>query len=209
MYVPSKYWRTYHLPQSLSVTDDDKVLKSIDQFNGKNVVVTEKMDGENTTIYCGGTHARSIDGKYHPSRSWMKAYASAISPYLEENEKIVGEYLYARHSIAYDNLDTYFMGFAWFVDNIMQSWELTKIRFDELGIKIVPILYEGIYYNDLIKDVSKTLDLNAQEGFVLRIQDEMTADDFKNYCGKYVRKGHVQTDKHWMHSEIVKNNMKE
>lgn len=69
MYIARKYPRTLHLPQSLSVTSDDKVHKSLDQFDVKEVVITEKLDGENTTIYCEGTHARSIDGRYHSSRA--------------------------------------------------------------------------------------------------------------------------------------------
>ena len=49
-----KYPRTYHLPWSEGRTDDDKVLSDDSQFIGKYVVVTEKMDGENTTIYSDG-----------------------------------------------------------------------------------------------------------------------------------------------------------
>ena len=46
-----KYPRTYHLPYSKGYTSDDKVLTSDNQFQTMDVVVTEKMDGENTTIY--------------------------------------------------------------------------------------------------------------------------------------------------------------
>ena len=48
-----KYPRTYHLPYSQSKTDD-KTLSNDDQFKGMEVVVTIKMDGENTTIYPDG-----------------------------------------------------------------------------------------------------------------------------------------------------------
>lgn len=46
-----KYPRTYHLPWSLGKTDDDKTLKTTEIFKNKKVVVTLKMDGENTTLY--------------------------------------------------------------------------------------------------------------------------------------------------------------
>lgn len=36
------------------------------------VVITEKMDGENTTLYRDGLHARSLDSRHHPSRNWVK-----------------------------------------------------------------------------------------------------------------------------------------
>jgi hypothetical protein len=42
-----KYPRTWHLPWSPGITKDDRVIPSCDQFVGKNIVVTVKMDGEN------------------------------------------------------------------------------------------------------------------------------------------------------------------
>ena len=44
-----KYPRTYHFPWSKSIANDDKILKSIDHFIGNDVIMTQKMDGENTT----------------------------------------------------------------------------------------------------------------------------------------------------------------
>ncbi|WP_353331650.1 RNA ligase family protein [Phaeobacter sp. NW0010-22] len=75
------------------------------------VVITEKVGGENTTIFSEGCHPRSPDARYHPSRDWVKAFAAGISPMLAANERIVGEYLFARHSIGYDNLPSYFFRF--------------------------------------------------------------------------------------------------
>lgn len=43
----TKYPRTLHLPGSPGMTDDDKVIKSLAGFEGEEVVVTAKMDGEN------------------------------------------------------------------------------------------------------------------------------------------------------------------
>lgn len=47
-----KYPKTYHLSWSLGRSDDDKVLHDISCFCDKEIVVTEKMDGENITLYC-------------------------------------------------------------------------------------------------------------------------------------------------------------
>lgn len=67
-----KYPRTWHLPWSQGKTKDDKTLANCEHFQGKRVIVTEKMDGENCTIYKNYIHARSIDGRDHWSRSWVK-----------------------------------------------------------------------------------------------------------------------------------------
>ena len=54
-----KYPRTFHLPWSPGATSDDKMLDGIDHFFGCECVITEKLDGENTTIYYNGYfHAR-------------------------------------------------------------------------------------------------------------------------------------------------------
>lgn len=89
----SRYGRTYHLPISPGATSDDKIMPSIAGLQTDDLVVTEKMDGENTTIHSAGCHARSPDSRYHPSRNWLKALAAGVSPMLSEDERIVGENL--------------------------------------------------------------------------------------------------------------------
>lgn len=69
-----KYPRTYHLPWSPGLTDDDRMLPSTKVFEGKQVVVTEKMDGENTTMYRDYMHARSLEEEHHESRCWVKKF---------------------------------------------------------------------------------------------------------------------------------------
>lgn len=74
-----KYPRTMHLPWSRGYTDDDKILRATDHFAGQEVVITEKMDGENTTMYPDFIHARSLDSKDHPSRHYVKTLHGASS----------------------------------------------------------------------------------------------------------------------------------
>lgn len=66
-----KYPRTPHLPFSKGMTSDDKVLDNTNNFKDKQVVVTEKMDGENTTIYKDFYHARSLDSKHKDYHSYL------------------------------------------------------------------------------------------------------------------------------------------
>ena len=73
----TKYPRTWHLPDSPNRgADGDHVYPDYSSFEGHEVVVTEKLDGENTTIYADGhTHARSLSSGYHPTRTWVRALA--------------------------------------------------------------------------------------------------------------------------------------
>jgi len=68
-----KYPKTMHLYFSPGLQNDDRVMP-LNRLHGREVVVTEKMDGENTTLYDDTLHARSIDGRYHPSRDWVKRF---------------------------------------------------------------------------------------------------------------------------------------
>lgn len=163
------------------------------------------MDGENTTIHVSGSHARSPDSRYHPSRDWLKAFAAGISPHLTADERIIGENLYARHPVAYDALPSFFLGFAWIVGDQVQSWDLTQARFEELGIQSVPTLYRGSYRAGLFEDLAQALDLTRQEGFVARVADAFAEGDMPRRVGKYVRAGYIQSEIHWMKAQLIPN----
>src|SRR3972149_10844087 len=96
-----KYPRTRHLPWSPGKSRDDLVMLDDLLFVGQRVIVTEKMDGENTTLYRDTLHARSLDSRDHISRHWLKNYWSGLRYAIPENMRICGEYLYAKHSIKY------------------------------------------------------------------------------------------------------------
>ena len=187
---------------------DDKILKDLSGLTSADeVVFTEKMDGENTTIHAEGCHARSPNSGYHASRDWVKAFAAGISPQLSTGERIVGEYLFAQHSVAYTDLPSYFMGFAWIVEGSIQSWDDTLERFQTLAIQPVPILHRGPFTDDAIQGVIASLDLDKQEGFVVRNTANFPETEMGRQMGKYVRADHVQSETHWMHAEIVKNGL--
>lgn len=202
-----KYGRTYHLPISPGATSDDKIMPSFDGLMEHDVVVTEKMDGENTTIHSAGNHARSPDSRYHPSRDWLKAFAAGISPALSAEERIVGENLYARHSVTYESLPSFFLGFAWIVDDVVQSWDETMSRFEDLGITAVPTLYRGPYRSNLFEEMALNLDLDKHEGFVVRVATSFAEEDMPTRMGKFVREGHVKSETHWMNTELIPNKM--
>lgn len=141
----SKYPRTPHLPWSPGATDDDVWLADDAQFAGQDVVVTEKLDGENTTIYPDATlHARSVTGASHPSQSWVRRYAAQLAPQLPRGWRVCGENLYARHTIAYDALPSYFIVFSlWDDQNLCRSWDETTAWSFQVGAAHAPSIYRG------------------------------------------------------------------
>ncbi len=203
-----KYPRTHHLPWSEGVNNDDRVIHSLSTFIGKRIIVTEKMDGENTSLYNDYIHARSVDGRSHPSRDWVKQFWSTISADIPEGWRVCGENLYAKHSIHYDNLSTYFMGFSiWNERNVCLGWDDTIEWFKLMGITPVPILYDGLFDEATIKELWNEKDWDGCEGYVIRLADAIRYGDFRNSFAKFVRKGHVQTVKHWMHGQRITPNL--
>ena len=84
------------------------------------------MDGENTSLYQNAYHARSVESRGHPSRSRVKSFHAQIQGDIPSGWRICGENLYATHSIKYENLKSYFLGFSvWNEQNMCLSWEET------------------------------------------------------------------------------------
>lgn len=202
----TKYPRTFHLPWSEAVTSDDKVVPSVAHFEGRQVIVTEKMDGENTTMYRDHIHARSMDSKGGEDRAWVKQFWASIRGEIPEGWRICGENLWAKHSVSYTNLRSYFYGFSlWDADNQAPSWKDTVDYFAMLGITSVPVIYSGVWNEVAIRNLVKDMDLNKTEGYVVRLADSFHYDNFSTSVAKFVRANHVQTGKHWRSQQFVPN----
>lgn len=48
-----------HLPFSPGTTSDDRISKSVDSLLHKDLIITEKLDGENCGMKIAGVYARS------------------------------------------------------------------------------------------------------------------------------------------------------
>lgn len=203
-----KYPRTYHLPFSPGATSDDRIMDSYYWLQGYQVVITEKMDGENTTLYSSGLHARSLDYEPHPSRDRVKALWAEIAHDIPDGMRICGENLYATHSIHYDNLHSYFQVFGVWDGLHCLPWNETMEWAELLGLKTVPILYVGEWNEQVVMDLALGLGKNS-EGLVVRRTDFIHMKEWKFRVGKYVRENHVQTHGHWMRSRVVPNQLLE
>ncbi len=203
-----KYPKTFHVPWSPHSNNRDLKHTTMSYFYKRPVVVTEKMDGENTTLYRDGLHARSIDSanSNHPSRDWVKAVWGTIRHDIPEGMRICGENLYAKHSIYYNNLPSYFMVFNIWKGDKCLNWAETIEWCDLLNLNLVPVLYHGLYDEKLIHDIWTDLPYES-EGYVIRIEEEFYRDDFWKSIAKYVRPNHVQTTEHWLNKDIIPNGL--
>lgn len=209
-----KYPRTYHLPWSPGMNRDDRMMTDAKIFKDQEVVVVEKLDGENTTWYNDYMHSRSITSSSHPSRNWVKNLWAQKAYNIPEDWRVCGENMFAKHSVHYTKeneniLDSYFYMFSiWDDKNVCLSWKETKEWAELLEIKLVPIFYEGIWDMDVIQELNNKMEKskNRIEGYVVRLCREYHYSEFRKVCGKYVRSNHVQNNHgHWSQRKIIKN----
>lgn len=206
-----KYPRTFHLPWSPGVTSDDRVITDLSRLQqADSVVVTAKMDGENSTLYNNYLHARSIEYNPHPSRSWVKALHAKIAHNIPVGWRVCGENLYAKHSIKYEYLTDYFQVFSiWDEHNYCLSWDDTVEWCKLLELTPVPLLYIGKWDEAKIRGLYQpTYNRDPCEGYVVRAADKFHYREFRQCVAKWVRAEHVQSHGHWMRQQVEPNQLK-
>lgn len=218
----TKYPRTFNFPWSGSESSDDIWWKDTSRFDGREVVITEKLDGEATTIYPDGhVHARSIDTRHHESRSWIKGFAGRIAHDIPDDHRICGENVYAWHSIFYKELPTYFFVYGIYDGDACLSWDDTEEICEMLDLHTVPFLcrlkspgesdiriYDKRPWGTFPTFDGPDGEHTKPEGYVVRITDAFPHAQFRDNCAKYVRENHVTTDQNWMSRAVVPNLLK-
>ncbi|GAA3873504.1 hypothetical protein GCM10022243_43310 [Saccharothrix violaceirubra] len=199
------YPRTPHLPWSPGVSRDDVRVADLGAWAGGEVVVTEKLDGENTTLYRDGSHARSLDSGHHPSRSWVKALQGRVGGFIPVGWRVCGENLYARHSLAYQELDGYFYGFSVWDGDECLDWDSTVGFLRGLGIPVPTVLWRGVFDEKMLRRLK--VDTLVSEGYVVRPAAGFGLGDFGRTVAKWVRPAHVRTSTHWMSAPVVPNGL--
>lgn len=190
-----RYPKTFHFSWSKGLQNDDRMLPDISCFDGKTVVFTEKLDGENQALSRDFIHARSEDGYGKPWQHYMKKFYSCFKNDIPEDMIIYGECVYAVHSIEYDKLPTCFFVFGILYGDEWLSWEDVKSESFKLGLDHVPEITIGGVFEMPIPD--KSFYGPICEGYVARNILSYKKEDFQENVAKNVRKNHVQTDIHW------------
>lgn len=200
-----KYNRTYHLPFSPGATNDDKIANNSDLLIGKEIIITEKLDGENSCLTHNGVYARShATFTTSPWSLKVRQLHDIIKKDIYDDIYLFGENMQAIHSIEYTELTSPFYLFGIRQNDIWFSWDKVEEFSYLLDIPTVPVLFKGKV--DTIKQletltkefVSGKSKLGGDiEGIVVRSSNMFFDYEFKDNVQKWVRKNHVQTDQHW------------
>lgn len=219
MDINFSYPSTCYLPWSdKRSSKENRNLSTVKQFEGKEVVCLEKIDGSNDSLLTNACLPRSMSTDSfmygHESRNWIKAFHSEIAFKIPEWMIISIENMFYQHTIFYDLLPSFAMGICiWNLEKrIMLSFDETLILFKELNIPHMPILYRGIWNEKEIKKCylgkSKLATNSIQEGYVVRLASEIKIEDFSLYVSKYVSKKFAIPPEHWSKMELKRNKLK-
>jgi hypothetical protein len=210
--VSAKYPRSFHLPWSPGGTSDDKRLADVSPLIGAELVITEKCDGSNLTYTRTNVFSRSHAGPpSHPSFDLAKATHARIGHQLSPGLSLFCEYCYAVHSIEYDCLPEYSLVFGARddVSGTWWDWDMVTAQATDVELPTVPVLFRGKVESEGELEALTTQLAAApsafggsREGVVVRLAGEFSDGAFSRSLAKWVRKGHVQTDDHWLHQAI-------
>ena len=161
-------------------------------------------------------YARShSDAPRHESFDALKALHATIRWSIPEDWQVFGEWMWARHSIAYERLPAYLLvfGVRESVQNRWLSWDDTTAWCATMSLSHVPLLWRGTIHS--AQELEKlTISLTTkpslgevQEGLVVRIADAFDNQLFDQSVGKWVRADHVQTSVHWTAQKIERNHL--
>jgi hypothetical protein len=190
-----KYPRTYVLPWSPTKGEGDRWMSALTPFEGKRVIVTEKMDGENVSLYCDHRHTRSLHRINHPSRHWLDAKWEAVRHGVPHGWRICAEYLFVTHSIVYEDLNSYLHAFSvWNDGNTCLAWDETRLFLEKLEIETATVLYDGLFDRNAVHDAWVALGSPQSEGYVVRLASSFHISAFRHCVGKYIRSGYQQSD---------------
>ena len=245
-----KYPRTPHVRGSrLQPGDEDLNVFAYDDIADKPLIIEEKIDGANCGIGFGEDGALLLQSRGHyltggPRerqfgllKRWSSMHVRDLHDVLGQRYVLYGEWMYAKHTVFYDQLPHYFLEFD-VLDHEREIFLSTAARRDLLAglpIESVPVLSVFQRHRDLDKLIEHSLfrspnwqaSLAAQAGDSLErvlaesdrsslaeglyIKWEEDGEVKGRY--KYVRQSFVtavlDSGSHWMHRPILPNMLKD
>ena len=200
---------------------DDKVMsrEERDKFLQNKLVVEEKVDGANLGIsFDAGGNIRTQNrgsylqlpspGQWKKLSDWLDLRIDTFFEQLTDRFILFGEWCYAKHSVRYDRLPDWFLGYDIFDKKYGRFFSCSRRDqfFYMLGIFQVPILGCGHFSFSELKNLLSQSKLSKEpaEGLYLRIDQ----GDWLARRAKLVRPAFIQSvGQHWSRSNIKINRL--
>ena len=203
MSPPPPYPRVGHLVPGRGTRDDVALdAAAVQAFLHREVVVEEKLDGANVSLWleggvvaCGlrsGIDAMDRAGQLGPLRAWVAHHDGPLRQALAEYEAIYAEWLLVSHSVGYDRLPSYVVVLdLWRVGGFATPNQRTATC-AAAGLPVPPVVWRGVPGS--VAAVEKLLGPSSfgpepMEGLVVR-----TVDGRPPRLAKLLRPGFDQLD---------------
>lgn len=217
-----KFPSTSHLAiLGTNVVRNDKVMSERERndFLNQELVIEEKVDGANLGISFDslgnvrlqnrGSYLHApYPGQWKKLSEWIVPKMDLLYKVLKDQFILFGEWCYAQHSIYYNRLPDWFLGFDILYK---KEWKFYSCQrrdeiFNNAGISGVPLIKKGSFsLEELISLLSNScLSDETIEGIYLRFDD----DGWLGKRAKLVRPEFIQSiEEHWSKKKIKTNRL--
>src|SRR5258708_10010310 len=220
-----KYPRTPHITGS-RIQPGDEDLKAVGRevLAGRALVIEEKLDGSNSGVSFDADGTLILQSRGHVLRGgpreqqfdllkrWANHHIAALREILGCRYTIYGEWLYARHTIAYDQLPHYFLEFD-ILDRESGEFLSTPRRVGLLAggpVVSAPVLGSGPA-GAIEKYIgqSRCSSTELMEGLYLKREEEGGGVGRYKYVGPDFLQAVVDSDSHWLDRPIELNRLRD
>ncbi len=199
----------------------DKVLdeEQRKELLSHNLIVEEKIDGANLGISFDGEGdillqnrgsylSKPFTGQWKKLPDWLRVKSDLLFDALEDRLILFGEWCYARHSVSYSKLPSWFLGFDILEKKTLVFWPVNKRNnlLGKIGIPAAPLLTNGHFSFPELEELLTCSKLSSEpaEGIYLRYE----RDGKLVSRAKLVRPAFIQTvNEHWAKSQIQPNTL--
>ena len=220
-----KFPRTQHIFNIGGATVDDRILNKEDYemyMKNEDVFIAEKVDGAQLGISIDENYKILIQNRSHYVNSkshsqfekldkWIMDHSQSLYEILDQDTILFGEWLYAKHSISYDNLPDYFLAFDLYnkKKKLFYNRDILVEKLKDTSLNFVREMYRGKIKdkNQLLKMIEEKSIYTSDgrvEGIYLKIFE---GDYVKSRC-KLVRNDFLSGNDHWTKGGIQKNIIK-
>lgn len=204
---------------------DDKVLApdEVDALLEGEVVVEEKVDGANIGFSVDGRGSLRVQNRgqylerafahpqFQPLWSWLPGRETDLVDALRPGLILFGEWCYAVHSVEYDRLPDWFLGFDVYDRDVGGFWDTARrdALLADLDLTGVPRLARGrLTLDTLVRDLDSPSRVGSEpmEGVVVRRE----VDGMTTARAKLVRPEFAQAiEEHWSRGPLRRNRLEE
>jgi hypothetical protein len=202
---------------------DDKLLApdEAEALLSGEVVVEEKVDGANIGFSTGEHGGLCVQNRgsyldpdhshrqFRPLWGWLRAREPALGEALGPDRMLFGEWCYAVHSVAYERLPDWFLGFDVYDRSVNRFWDTSRrdALLATLRLHPVPRIVRGHFtleaIEQLLSNPSQVGD-SGVEGLVVRRE----SGGFTTARAKLVRAEFTQAiGEHWSRGPLRRNEL--